>query len=349
MTNDIELKKKKMYLKPIILILIIQFLFSCNTAENKTGNYFKKINESNILFLSGESNKLDKRFPLLVSSDFGKTWESTKDNLPADIQVSFIEEKGNKMVLASDNMGIFISTENKSKWNSIGDKLPNKKINALAISGEKIYAGVYHQGIYRTTNEGQTWESLNYDLQNLNVQSILKLDKQLLIGTDEGIYVLEDNAKSWKETQVKSQVLSIYKYDSRLVAGTSQGTLISKDNAIHWEWIRKEGAVHYTHNIGKRIIELVLNGDIVYSDDWGKNWNQTQYGPRMGSYVYEIIESGKYQLISNNYGIHRSSDNGNTWEHIFKTESMAFFDLIAIGDKIYGGTRVWDEYRKRNK
>ena len=338
-----------MHLKPINLILIIQFFFSCNSAEIRTGSDFKKVSELNILSIPCEPNKSDKRLPLLVSSDFGKTWESTVNNLPDDIQVSFIEEKGSEMVLASDNMGVFISSENKSKWNSIGDKLPNKKINALSISKEKIYVGVYHQGMYRTTNEGQTWESLNYDLQNLNVQSILKLDKQLLIGTDEGIYVLDDNTRLWKETNVKSQVLSIFEYDGRLVAGTSQGTLISENKGSHWEWIRKEGAVHYTHNIGKRIIELVLNGDIVYSDDWGENWNQTQYGPRKGSYVYEIIESGEYQLISNNYGIHRSNDNGNTWELIFKTESMAFFDLISIEDKIYGGTRSWDEYRKRNK
>ena len=134
-----------------------------------------------------------------------------------------------------------------------------------------------------------------------------------------------------------------------MVAGTSQGTTISKNNGNHWEWIRKEGSVHYTHNIGKRIIELALNGDVVYSDDWGENWNPTQYEPRKGSYVYEIIECGEYQLMSNNYGIHRSSDNGKTWEHIFQTESMAFFDLISIGDKIYGGTRGWDEYRKRKK
>ena len=90
-----------------------------------------------------------------------------------------------------------------------------------------------------------------------------------------------------------------------------------------------------------------MNGDLVYSDDWGENWNQIHYEPRKGSYIYEIIEAGKYQLITNNYGIHRSNDNGKTWEHIFKTETMAFFDLITIGEKIYGGTRVWDEYRKR--
>lgn len=337
-----------MNLKTILLILIVQFLFSCSISENRTGNSFTEINKSNADSSPGKINKQGKRYPLLVSIDFGETWESVTENLPEDIQVSFIAQKGSEMVLASDNMGIFLSAGNKSNWKSIGDQLPNQKINALHIFEEKIYVGVYRQGVYQTKDDGQTWESLNYDLPNLSVQSICKLNKQLLIGTDDGIFILDDHTDLWKETNVKSQVLSIYRYYSKLIAGTSQGTLISKDKGNnYWEWIRKEGSVHYTHNIGKRIIELVLNGDVVYSDDWGENWNQIQYGPRMGSYVYEIIESGHYQLMSNNYGIHRSNNNGQTWEHIYKTESMAFFDLISIGDTIYGGTRTWDEYRKR--
>lgn len=332
-----------MYLKPIILILIAQLLFSCNSTENNQGEI-----ESNVLYPLAQISEQTKRFPLLISDDFGETWESATEDLPEEIEVSFIEKKGNELVLASDNMGIFISSENKSKWKSIGDQLPDKKINAMHISGEWIYVGLYRQGLYQSNNEGLTWESLNYNLKNLNVQSILNIDKQLLVGTDDGIFMLNHNTNLWKETDIKSQVLSIYQYNGTLVAGTSLGTVISKDKGDRWEWIRKEGSVHYTHNIGKRVIELVLNGDVVYTDDWGANWTQTQYEPRTGSYVYEIIENGDYQLLSNNYGIHRSTDKGKTWQHIFKTETMAFFDLISNGDEIYGGTRTWDEYRKRN-
>jgi len=329
-----------MHPNPISLILLLHLLLSCNTTENKNTAPNTPPSPNSIMIP-------EKLSPLLTSNDFGQTWESVGDDLPEDIQVSFLEERGTEMVLASDNMGVFISKDNKSKWESIGDSLPIKKINALHVSGETIYVGVYRQGVYQTSDEGQTWESLNYDLQNLNVQTMLKVGEQLLVGTDDGIFVLDDSAKSWNETDVKAQVLSIYAYDNMLVAGTSQGTLLSKNKGKQWKWIRKEGTVHYTHHIGKRVVELNLNGDVVYTDDWGENWTQTQYEPRKGSYVYEIIECGDYQLMSNNYGIHRSSDNGKTWEHIFKTETMAFFDLISVGDKIYGGTRLWDEYRKR--
>ena len=71
------------------------------------------------------------------------------------------------------------------------------------------------------------------------------------------------------------------------------------------------------------------------------------YQPREGSYVYEIVQVGPIQLMSNNYGIHRSEDQGQSWNLVCPTEAMAFFDLVPVGQEVYGVTRAWDEFRKR--
>jgi len=289
------------------------------------------------------------RHPVLISRDFGESWEASSSGLPQNLQVSFMELKGEEIVLASDNKGIYISGNQRSSWRSIADELPNPKINALAVQGEIIYAGVYRQGIYWSNDEGENWESLNFDLPNLNIQSILFFEQKLFVGTDQGIFYRESEQKNWIGTQLKAQVLSMYAYEGKLIAGSSQGTALSLDGGENWKWIRQEGAVHYTHNIGERIIELALNGDLVYSDDWGESWQNTNYEPRYGSYIYEITRVKDYQLFSNNYGLHRSKDAGKNWNLIFKTENLAFFDLIMIGDELYGGTRSWDEFRARSK
>ncbi|MEM6298480.1 MAG: hypothetical protein AAF740_07320 [Bacteroidota bacterium] len=328
-----------MHHKLIILLVVTQCLFGCQERKN--------LAMLDLIPSSDQTEEIKERFPILVSEDYGETWKPITKELPADMQASFVEQKENKLVLATDNLTLFMSMADQSKWVSIGDHLPNKKINALHVSGKNIYVGVYRRGIFVTKDEGMTWKPLNYDLQSLDVQSILKLEEQLFIGTDEGVFILEDNMKSWKKTKLDAQVVSLYSYNKRIVARTNQGTSISNNSGENWNWIRQEGAVHYTHNIEERIIELLLNGDVVYSDDWGESWKQTYYEPRAESYVYEIVEAGTYQLMSNNYGILRSSDKGVTWEHIFKTESLVFFDLITIGDKVYGVTRSWDEYRKR--
>ncbi|MEL6195381.1 MAG: hypothetical protein AAFR66_25215 [Bacteroidota bacterium] len=287
------------------------------------------------------------RKPLLISSDFGRSWQNVSGNLPDDIQASFLELKGEEIVIATDNLGLWLSSENKTTWKEIGQGLPAKKINALYVSGEEIYVGVYREGIYRSSDEGQTWTSLNFDLPNLSVQVVHVYQNNIFVGTDLGIYQLNTEERYWEAAIIGPQVLSIYDYQDKLIAGTSQGSLLSSDGGKSWKWIRQEGSVHYTHNIDQRIYELMINGDLMYSDDWGESWSDTYYQPRQ-SYVYEIVQAGDHLVMSNNYGIHHSKNDGLSWELVYPTEEMAFFDFLVIGEQIYGGTRAWDEYRKRN-
>ena len=321
----------------------------CQNLNPSTANKSPSQEDSLALNSSDASSKPIVRSPLMVSRDYGSTWMNIDEGLAPNAEASFIESKGEEMVLATDNQGIYLSQNNRTQWKAIGKDLPNQKINALHVGGESIFAGVYRAGIFETRDEGKNWESLNFDLPNLSVQAILQVQDELWLGTDSGIFKLAKGSKNWESTEVNAQVLSLYAYEGRMIAGTSLGTLLSNDQGATWDWIRKAGAVHYTHNIGSRIIELVLNGDLFYSDDWGQSWQEMSYQPRKGSYVYEIASLGDYWLMSNNYGIHRSADQGNSWDLIFPTEEMGFFDFLVMGNEIYGGTRAWDEYRERRK
>ncbi len=330
---------------PYLLYMILSLqLICCQGQEQQPVNATAPMTS----FSPIQPTKALAHRPIFISNDHGENWEDASYNLPSDLQVSFLAQKGQELALASDNYGVFLSTNSRTNWNPIGESLPSKKINALHIEGQFIYAGVFKKGLYRTKDEGKNWESLNHDLPSLTVQSILTTGNRILAGTDDGVFILTQGESSWQSTNLKTQVLSIYEYDKKLIAGTSEGTAISYDQGTTWEWIRREGAVHYTHNIGPRIIELVLSGDVVYSDNWGEQWHQTLYGPRQGSYVYEIIDLGPYQLLSNNYGLHRSADQGQSWQLIYPIENMAFFDLVLIDGTLYGGTRVWDEFRGRD-
>ncbi|MEM9933519.1 MAG: hypothetical protein AAF824_07895 [Bacteroidota bacterium] len=289
------------------------------------------------------------RYPLLVSSDYGSSWQNGSRNLPDDISVSFLEQKGEEIVIATNNKGLWISRDQFNRWQQIGTELPSLKVNALHIDGDNVYVGVFRKGIYHSPDEGASWQSLNYDLPTLSIQAIYEYEGYLFVGTDIGIYRSKKGSSHWEAVHTGPQVLSMYGYNGKLVAGSSQGTLLSENGGKSWRWIRQEGAVHYTHNIGRRVYELVLNGDLIYSDDWGKTWQETFYQPREGSYVYEIVQVGDSLLLSNNYGVHRSADNGLSWNLIYPTEKMVFFDFLVINGTLYGGTRTWDEYRKRKR
>jgi len=335
-------------LPALLLLLLLGYLSSCGQRTNTTTEQ-TNTNTTTPIKEAKKEQSLELA-PVLLSKDFGKTWKSVSQGLPTDTKVSFMEFKGEEIVMASDNQGVFLSTNQRSQWKQIGEKLPGKKINALHVVDNTIYVGVYKNGIYKTDNEGENWQTLNVSLPSMSVQAIWQMGDQLYVGTDDGLFMLPKGKKTWQTKSIKAQVLSIYDYQGVLVAGTSQGSAISRDQGQTWTWVRQEGAVHYTHNIGQRMVEFNIDGDLYYSDDWGQTWTETVYEPRArNSYIYEMVPVGNFLLMSNNYGIHRSTNQGVAWEHNLKTEKLAFFDFLVLGNEVYGGTRLWDEYRGRSK
>ena len=328
----------------VVGFLPIVLLFACSHPSINKG---QQSGDSMAYEIVSINQNDTARYPLMLSNDFGYSWVNASEGLPADLQVSFMEMLNGEMVIASDNMGIFKSDTNLTHWKQIGRDLPGTKINALHVEDSTLFIGVFRQGIFKSENMGKNWLPLSFNLPDQNVQAICTYNNQLVAGTDTGIFILPKKGQIWEPTSVTEQVVSIFEKEGILVAGTSQGTVVSDDGGKSWNWVSREGAVHYTHSVGNRIFELCLNGDLYYSDDWGQHWVESKYEPRVSSYVYEMVKVGDYLVMSNNYGIHQSAENGHSWQLIYRTETMGFFDFLVIGNTIYGGTRSWDEYRKK--
>ncbi|MEO1449091.1 MAG: hypothetical protein AAFV07_06150 [Bacteroidota bacterium] len=183
-------------------------------------------------------------------------------------------------------------------------------------------------------------------MPGLRVQSIFK-GEALLAGTDMGIYQFDAVNQTWIPVLKGPQILSIEALADNLIAGTSQGTYRSVDAGQTWTAIHNEGAVHYTHVVEDQIAEFYLNGDLYLSSDDGETFIEISYGPREWSYIYEMVPIGDVLIMSNNYGVHQSLNNGQTWRLVYPVDSVVFFDFLVKDGVLYGGTRVWNEYRGR--
>ena len=281
------------------------------------------------------------------STDFGKTWNPAIKGLPQDTKASFFEKKGKELILGTENRGLFMTENGKRQWKDIGKDLPGKKINAIHAIENELYVGVYDQGIFLTLDEGEHWESLNANLPDLKVQAILKMNDHLFVGTDVGIFKKQAKATAWKIKHGGMQILSLQNLGNTLIAGTSKGIFLSEDMGETWKEIHNQGALHYTAVVNDLIVGLYITGDVYISSDLGKSWNSCSYEPRTAAYIYELVGLKDHLIMNNSYGVFRSMDKGNNWEHCFKEERFTFFDLITVGDTIYGGTRPADEYRNR--
>ena len=143
-------------------------------------------------------------------------------------------------------------------------------------------------------------------------------------------------------------MLSLNEHNGKMIAGTSSGVILSENGGDDWKQIHDKGTVHNTAILNGDIFIMYLSGDLYIGSDFGKEWIEVNYTPRIGSNVYEMANADNYLVMSNNYGIHNSTDRGNTWRLVYETEEMVFFDFLNVNNSIYGGTREWNEFRKKS-
>lgn len=329
------------------LFIVLIIIFGCNSNQNKSLVNQAIIPVDIIPNTNSTIGSNFKRAIVAFSTDRGLTWQPLNEGLPENTQSTFIDKKNDELILATDNQGIFITEKNKTKWKYIGHNLPSPKINALHTTEKNIYVGVYKKGIFKSVDNGISWQSINVNLPNLNVLAILKQNENLIVGTDIGIFKTQIELINWKQKISNSQILSLNEFNGKIIAGTSTGILLSIDNGETWKEIHSEGAIHYTAFIDNTIYAMYMSGEVFTSDDLGNTWSKFNYSPKYRAYIYELTKIGNELLMSNSYGLFKSTDKGKSWENYFKEERFIFFDFLTIENTVYGVTRIANEFRNR--
>jgi photosystem II stability/assembly factor-like uncharacterized protein len=297
------------------------------------------------------------RRALYASRDGGRTWRAVEGALPDDAQVAFMEPWGTRLVVATDGHYLFAGDPTAaSSWVRLGGELPRAKITALHVDGDDLYVGVHESGLFVGRDGGTRWQSLQGDLAEPKVRAIATMDGRLLAGADDGIWRRRAGDSGWDRVFAECQVVSLHRSGDSVVAGGACGALLSRDRGETWLFIQREGALHSVAvlptSAGQQQVRIVLmniSGDVHVSDDWGTSWREIEYQPRAQSYVYEVVASAGRLIASNNYGIHASMGDGREWEHIHFTEDLIFSDLTTMDGVLYGGTRIWREYRPKSR
>jgi photosystem II stability/assembly factor-like uncharacterized protein len=309
------------------IILLLLILLSCSPTVKDTS-------KEKITLLD-----TDKRHLIYQSNDLGLHWEVFATDLPYNTPSFIIQPFGKKMLLSTENDGLFISNQSKTEWEKIGQLIPKTKVNALDVKDGQILISLFRKGVYISNNEGQLWQSLNEGLEDLNTMCVLLLENELLTGTDSGLFKFNTKQRTWTKVFEGQQVVSLQQADNKIIAGTTAGILLSTDEGNSWEWIHQKGALHNTAILNGRIFGMYISNDIYVSDDWGATWTLGQYDPKIGSYIYDVTYVEPYYLMTNNHGVHRSADHGKTWDFIYPNKEFLFFDFAIDEGIIFASTR----------
>lgn len=113
---------------------------------------------------------------------------------------------------------VYISKDNGLTFQQSSDICVGVQ-STVAVRGKNIFYGTNGYGVYLSTDDGLTWNSINNGLNTLKIWSMTIKDNDIFIGTDNGVYKSNINEfnisniegeKSESLMKIKSQIVSDY-------------------------------------------------------------------------------------------------------------------------------------------
>ncbi|MDY0082056.1 MAG: hypothetical protein RBR74_02625 [Ignavibacteriaceae bacterium] len=131
---------------------------------------------------------------IFKSTDNGENWIKINDGFDAN-SVDVIYSNKNDILFIGCYSGIFKSTDNGDSWFS-SKQWKNISIIKKIIIDKDGDVFVASDQLYKTTDEGKTWEFLSKDVPD-QIYSLAIKDSLVIVGTSEGMYYSMDNGKNW--------------------------------------------------------------------------------------------------------------------------------------------------------
>jgi HEAT repeat protein len=204
-----------------------------------------------------------------------------------------------------------------------------------------------HQpGLYRSTDGGQSWESLSLPPGSVPLtwsQPTVPAEAEYLaVATSSGALISTDGGESWVTTSPRLEVLSLaWGADGslylgtdgqgvyRLPAGTNNAIRISTGQAeLTSAAVTQLAAVPGSSPGEGRLYAAVAN-DLFYTDDGGQIWQGTAPVEDWIS-ALAIVEGGEIYVGTETAGIYRSLDAGLSWQPAREGLGLAAGQMVKI-------------------
>ncbi|HBR80257.1 MAG: Glycosyl hydrolase [Candidatus Uhrbacteria bacterium GW2011_GWE2_45_35] len=210
-------------------------------------------------------------------------------------------------------------------------------IKSMAIDPQDhktIYLGTSENGLLVSYNGAETWQAANDSKMQSGLVSSVAVDYKdmcsLYTAVGQKVYVSENCGRTFEESynetrsgiKVNKIITDWYNQGTVYIGLTNGDVLKSSDFGKSWSRIKSFGKVINAFLISNQDSRVVLVGTedgFWKSTDAGLNWTEKSSVLKdfsQAKEVYDLVQnsSGLTVIMSNRYGLLRSTDLGETWE-----------------------------------
>ena len=195
------------------------------------------------------------------------------------------------------------------------------------------------QGIFRSTDNGESWTEVNNGLSDYSVNTI-KANSigYLFAGSVYGAHRSTDNGENWEMIINGLSYRAVFDLAINpagyIFAATQNGVYRSTDNGDSWNRTNSGITASYVNDIIVNINGDVFagsqgnNGGVFRSTNNGENWTQVNSGLTELS-IRELTNNSLGDIFtSTNQNLFRSTNNGNEWTEF--SSGITSFSIQSI-------------------
>jgi len=233
-----------------------------------------------------------------------------------------------------------------TQWEECNNGIANNYyITFIKFRGDSIFAGTWGNGVYISTDNGESWIARNSGLNHLYIYCLEISDNNLFVGTKNGgIYYSSDLGSNWIQVNnglTNLNVRSLCYHDETLYVATEDGFFISKDLGNKWD--RKDSGISnkciYTVAMSSNKIFVGTTIGIYMSSDNGESWTKTTSGLIETTPIVTLALRNNTIFAGVYGGIFRSTNDGINWE--LKNDGLSELsvnNLAVFGKNIFAAT-----------
>ena len=260
-------------------------------------------------------------------------WSLINTSVPTGaFRMPMAEHDNTLYIVSSDEL--FASVNHGETWKGIGNRPKGDVIGLIVIDAAQhsetpvdivMYLALRDKGVFRSTDAGAQWHSLNNGLANKRISTVTAIKDTIFAGTSDGLYRLDSGRWVQLPINVSGAVHSLAVTEDTLYVGTGPDlSALLKD--------------------GEQTVDADdsnLRSMAFRSTDLGTSWTEItpiSKAPFLKTPTGMKIWAAGKSLLIQDFELFRSRDAGETWISLgFDVNPFMLnnFQAVAVNENIY--------------